>query len=368
MNKTVRYSVSFFVCAFLSVVFYSYRAPSHELVHTIYGDYTVQEPVLCDLLHSKAFTRLKGIRQYGVDDYIHVTKYPYNRHIHSLGVFALLRKYGAQLDEQVAGLLHDVSHTVFSHVGDHVAAQMHKQQFDQNDDAYQDNMHCWYLNQTDIAPILQKYDMNVEQINHKGGDFHMLEGDLPDICADRLEYNLYGGYIEGWITEQEVNELLSHLHYDGERWWFDDAYQARKLAEISLRLCEDIFASSWNIGSYEWAAKALLRAVDLDMLSMDDIHFGQDDAVWELLTAAPDENIKESVRCILSAKTAYKEADESDYDLSYVSKFRGINPWVQTHSGYQRLTDIDHDFIKMYDRVKLAVSQKHYLKFATATS
>ena len=39
---------------------------------------------------------------------------------HSLGVFALLRRLRAPRREQVAGLLHDISHTAFSHAVDFV--------------------------------------------------------------------------------------------------------------------------------------------------------------------------------------------------------------------------------------------------------
>ena len=37
---------------------------------------------------------------------------------HSLGVYLLLRRLGADRREQVAGLLHDISHTAFSHAVD----------------------------------------------------------------------------------------------------------------------------------------------------------------------------------------------------------------------------------------------------------
>ena len=42
------------------------------------------------------------------------------RYEHSVGVMLLVRRFGASLDEQIAALLHDVSHTAFSHVIDYV--------------------------------------------------------------------------------------------------------------------------------------------------------------------------------------------------------------------------------------------------------
>ena len=45
---------------------------------------------------------------------------PITRYEHSVGVMLLARRVGGGLREQVAALLHDVSHTAFSHVIDHV--------------------------------------------------------------------------------------------------------------------------------------------------------------------------------------------------------------------------------------------------------
>ena len=88
-----------------------------EKVDTFYGSIDVQEPVLIDLIHSPAVQRLKRVHQYGVAFYT-THKENYTRYDHSLGVFAILRLKEASLQEQIAGLLHDVSHTAFSHVGD----------------------------------------------------------------------------------------------------------------------------------------------------------------------------------------------------------------------------------------------------------
>ncbi len=345
-----------------------YKGPMHnqtsvELVHTIYGDVEITEPVLIDLIHSKAFCRLQNINQYGVDYYISKTTVPYTRYTHSLGVFYLLRKNGAPLQEQMAGLLHDVSHTVFSHVGDHVAAQLQHHECDQNDDAYQDCVHVSYLKQTDIADILKKHNVAIEDMDHKCGAYCMLERDLPDICADRLEYVLYGGYIEGWLTANELRELADAVHYTDGNWVFDTDEHAKKFATISIRLCDEIFASDWNIGSYEWAAKALLRAVDLGMITMQDIHFGCDDEVWQKLTTSNDELIAKAVDNILHAKTLYEKSDENQYDLAFTGKFRGIDPLVSDNQGTVRLSQHDHEFAQLFHEKHDELAGKRYYRY-----
>src|SRR5690554_5599914 len=97
-----------------------------EKIETFYGLIDVEEPLLLELIEHPAFQRLKGVHQYGVSYYT-THKEEYTRYDHSLGVFALLRAKGSPLKEQVAGLLHDVSHTAFSHVGDWIFGKINQE-------------------------------------------------------------------------------------------------------------------------------------------------------------------------------------------------------------------------------------------------
>src|SRR5207245_2399122 len=149
---------------------------------------------------------LKELHQYGVSYYITHPE-EYNRYDHSVGVFAILRLKGASIEEQVAGLLHDVSHTVFSHVGDFIFARSVEKE------CYQDNIHEWFLNKYGIKEILEKYGFSVSQICHKSGNFLALEQDLPNLCADRIDYNLQGAYYQGFLNKAEIAQILQDLQF-----------------------------------------------------------------------------------------------------------------------------------------------------------
>ncbi len=332
------------------------------VVETIYGKTDVTEPVLIELFESKAFNRLHLIHQYGVAPYFHTTVYPYSRYDHSVGVFYLVRMYGGSLQEQIVSLLHDVSHTVFSHVGDHVADYLKKRIFDQNKEAYQDMVHVSYLQKTDIASILKAHSYALEDMDHKNGHYLMLEQDLPAMCADRLEYTLYGAYIEGWMSQGDIKTMLSSIRYQDGFWFFIDKDQALQFAEYLLRLTREIFASDWNIGSYEYAAKALLRAIKLGTLQEDDIYFGTDDVVWNVLINHSDTIIQEAVKKIMQAKNLYEPGTLHDHDLAFKGKFRGIDPLVMTEKGLMPLTSLDSEFSKKYEHEKMQISKIRYYK------
>lgn len=87
----------------------------------IYGKIEVNEPVLVEIINSYELQRLKEISMAGYYPGCPEFNNPeYNRYNHSVGVLLLLRRYGASLAEQIAGLIHDVSHSAFSHTIDYI--------------------------------------------------------------------------------------------------------------------------------------------------------------------------------------------------------------------------------------------------------
>src|SRR3954462_4493946 len=85
----------------------------------VYGDVSIDHPAILALIACPTFQRLRGIRQAGPS----ACAFPFKtvtRFEHSLGVHLLLRRLRADGREQVAGLLHDISHTAFSHAVDFV--------------------------------------------------------------------------------------------------------------------------------------------------------------------------------------------------------------------------------------------------------
>ena len=89
----------------------------------VYGEVTVDDPKALALIETPTFRRLKGVKQAGPSAFAFPFK-TVTRYEHSLGVYLLLRKLGAGAKEQLAGLLHDVSHTAFSHAVDFVVSSV----------------------------------------------------------------------------------------------------------------------------------------------------------------------------------------------------------------------------------------------------
>ncbi len=320
--------------------------------HQLYGTCEVSEPLLIDIIESPAFERLKHIHQYGVTYYIGACDYNFTRHEHSIGCFMIVRRFGGSVLEQAVALLHDVSHTVFSHVGDHIFADTHKTgYYSEAKDAYQDDMHCWYLQACGIGDILAHYGYSVEDVNHKTGKFLLFDRDAPKLCADRIEYNLSGGWYEHQLTKEQVLEILDALHFDDGHWYFNftDVCAARRLADVSIFLNQKIFASDWNCFTYEMAARAIQRAVELGVITFDDVHFSIDDVVWKRLCACNDSIVQQYMYRVIQYKQSFELLlDDGHCDMFLQHKFRHIDPLVQVaDKAFQRLSRIDDGFAKI---------------------
>lgn len=314
-------------------------------LETIYGNFEINDPVIIELLSHPMMLRLKNIRQYGVNYYV-IKPETYHRYEHSVGVYLLLKKYGASLKEQVAGLLHDVSHTVFSHVGEWI--------FDHKDglSSYQDDNHDSFLKATGFAEILEKHGFTLESINHKHNNFSLLEQDLPDLCLDRIEYNLQGGLRENLITKDDFDAILNSLKFKDDKWYFTDIENAKKFALISLYHTEKIWGSPLGLLTYKLTGQALKIALNKKYFSLDDIKFGEDDLIWQKLITIDDVQIKYLVNKLINHQNFYLPSSAEEADFFLHSKFRGVNPWVKINNKFQRLTEVDADYAEKYFALK----------------
>lgn len=331
------------------------------VLNTLYGDFKVTEPILIDLLNSKAVLRMKKLKQFGI---LHYAKDfgVYNRYIHSVGVFVLIRKYGASLEEQIAGLLHDVSHTAFSHLADSLFVDKVTE-----NNSYQDNIHKWFLEQTDIPQIAAKYGYTIDDFLHKQDGFKCLEQKLPDLCADRLEYILYENALNIGNPNSAENKkfakyILDNLHFENGTWYFDTPDAAYAYAKLTLDIPRESWMSNWAAYLDHKASGMVKRAVELKLIDQEIIHFGTDKKVWEKLENSNDPEIKAVMNIIYNYSDYCHAGTEDNYDLHFKRKFKGVNPYVKTKNGLKRLTEIDKDFANYYDHVRKEVGKGAYIK------
>jgi HD superfamily phosphohydrolase len=329
-------------------------------LETPYGTFEIKEPVLIDLINSPSMQRLKYINQYGITAYA-TDIASFSRYDHSIGVFVLLRKFNIPLHEQIAGLLHDVSHTVFSHIGDLIFNHVSEK------NSYQDDIHEWFIQKTELAEILARHGFLVKDILHKQKKFQALEQDLPHLCADRLEYNIRGALVEKHINQDDVDALLQALQFADGKWFFTEVDQAKKLAFASLYLQQFVYTSPANCLMNFWTGQALRRALAIDLISMDDIHFSVDDRVLEKLKKSNDHIIMDLLDKIFNQQHLIGKGTFDAHDFHFALKFRGINPFVLVKNKLQLLTELDEGYLIYFQKVKTCTREGWYISLKSKT-
>lgn len=270
----------------------------------------------------------------------------YTRHAHSLGVFAILRLKNASLEEQISGLLHDISHTAFSHVGDWVFAREHR------DDDYQSTIHNAYLAECGIEQILNRHGYTIEQVSPKREEFQMLEQPLPNLCADRIDYNIQGAYFQQFLSYEETQRLLIDLAFESGRWVIRDLDLAVKLTRFSLFMTEDCWGSALNWMSSRWLADAILQGMEIGQISAHQFRFGTDQEIWDQLSISKDLYIQNRMVMLRSPDLYYLVVDPTEAQTFLRFKCRGIDPWVIHDREIVRLTSICEELEKSFCKTK----------------
>ena len=343
LSRSIVVAVSAFVI-FVGFYFYSH---SRTFQSIIVWNEKIDCADVMPVINSGVMQRLRDIDQSGAARYLGVKLPVFSRYEHSIGVYALLKKAGVSKKEQVAGLLHDASHTVFSHVGDYIWA---KKINDYNEESFQDTIHLAYLRKNRIEPILKSLGMKLRDVDIERNEYKALEQSLPGMCADRIQYNIHTGLIMKMINEKDVREILGDLKYEDEKWFFKDPIVARKFANLSVYFTQNFWGSKWNTTMNIHFANALKRAIELKIISEDEL-FSTDSVVLNKLLKSGDGVIKLNLQ--QCEKPLEKIPGQNYKSEKFYPKFRCIDPLIKQSSGkFVRLSEIDVMFKSNYDAVK----------------
>ena len=229
----------------------------------IYSVEEIKDKVLIELINSKPIQRLKGIKQAGITGHI-LEDRDCTRYDHSVGVMVLLRKKQASLEEQIAGLLHDVSHTAFSHVVDFV--------YKTKEHNYHELFYEKIIRNSEIPSILKKHGFNLNRLSNEN-NFHLLEREIPDLCADRIDYALRD--LNGFYTNGKLDNFIRSLVNINNEFVFSDFETAKEFAFNFINLDEKIWANIIEVTYFQIAADAIKIALENNILKEEDL-FKQD--------------------------------------------------------------------------------------------
>lgn len=309
-----------------------------QLSDPIYGDVVINEPILEELIKSPPLERLHDISQYGIPDKYFNYK-NFTRYQHSVGVMLLLKRLGASLEEQAAGLLHDVSIFAFSHIADMLFGQAH-----QGMESYHDSFHQQFIQDSKLAKILEAFNLSAEHVSDLT-NFSLLENEIPDLCADRIDYALQE-FHQRLPSPPSITKCLDGLmNYEGEI-VYEDVGSAFEFASSFLRLQQEFWGSEDNTRRCVVFTSVLRRAIDLGIIQEKDF-FKTETEVLGLVEASNDSVIQEGLSLLRNPNFPYVLRNEV-----FHKKFRHVDPKVINGKDIHRLSEINGDFAMLLEQYR----------------
>lgn len=319
----------------------------------IYGKVKISEPIVLELIKNSSIQRLKEINQAG---------YPkpffsiplHSRFEHSIGVYLLLKKYNAPLEEQIAGLIHDVSHSVFSHCIDYALNEGSEKT--QN---HQDNIFEEFVKQTDIPEILNKQGMDINYILNDS-NFPLKEKKLPDLCADRIDYSLRTAIMFDMISKKELEHIFNSLTTESNNWVFNDFQTAKNYAELFLRLNNFCYAGLSSALMFRTVGDCLKYALQKNYVTKSDLYSTDKKVLGKIRQYLVTDKHLKFLFDKMNGKIGFK-LDSHNYNAHVFCKSRVVDPLFKQNGKIKKVSEVDENWIKVLERE--SIPKEYFIKF-----
>ncbi|MFB7157298.1 HD domain-containing protein [Lysinibacillus sp. NPDC056232] len=300
----------------------------------IYGEFEIED-VLEELILSKPVQRLKGIHQGGAS-YLVNSRWNVTRYEHSVGVMLLIKQLGGSLEEQIAGLLHDVSHTAFSHIIDFV--------LENKAEDYHEEIFMDVIRKSEIPIILKKYNYNYEHLLLNTTKWSLLEQPAPELCADRVDYTLRDMYVYGQISLEEIQMFLNDIVVQQGMMCLQRIECAEWFVKTYYKEVLDFFMNPLNIYAYDKLAQALKISIEKKIITLTD--FLKED--YELIDQIKSSNDRQVQSLLKQLHPDVKvRVDQKEFDIHQKNKTRLIDPSLYIHNRLIRASELSEDVRKM---------------------
>jgi HD superfamily phosphohydrolase len=315
----------------------------------IHGTHEISEPVLVELLQSPALRRLSGVCQAGISGLLGLTP-PVTRFEHSVGAFLIVRKAGAELDEQIAGLLHDVSHTVLSHLMDWALSEPGESFHEVHKDRY--------VAKTELPSILKKHGYtDLKPLDEEL--YSLVEWPAPGLCADRLDYAMRDTVAFRKLELAEAHKILASISaFSDETSRFlviKDEGLALSLARAYLLADKDVWSNPYHVDLSMRAGKIIGDMVRDGRIEEDKLWTLSDQEFWDALRAAAHPAELEEIKRIET-----EGLPESVPGLPKAAKVRTLDPDVCPPGTSQplplsRMSEVWAEEVENYRRSRQAI-------------
>ena len=287
----------------------------------LYGEYYVDD-VIYEIINTKIFKRLKNIYQSG-GGYLVNDLWNVNRHEHSIGTMILSLKFNGNIEEQIKALLHDISHTAFSHVIDYVLKN-------ENED-YHEKIQEDFLNDEELLSILEKYNLNIKRIMSKNYSF--LDDELPKLSFDRIDYTLRDLFRQKRISLKEIREIVNHLTIYQNKLCFNSLEIGKWFQKLYFQEVVEYFQNPLNMYINTMLCNLLTSALNEEIIHLQDFNFTDEYILRKINSSSKKKELEDII-----SKKKYDEFLLLKEKIKV--KKRYIDPYILVNNEIKRISEV----------------------------
>jgi len=253
--------------------------------------------------------------------------------------------------QTLAWLVHDVSHSVFSHVGDFVLWDVEEQEASEQ--------YITQLLQWDeiVMQELSKLDIKLSEIDDYE-KYPIADNHWPQLAADRLEYNL-SSWIAMWFREiSQIKKIYQNIsvminEYGNQELWFSDQYIAEDFWLLSIENDHISFSAPRSIVSMSFIADIIKKMLLNKELGHMDLYSLQDKDVIDMMNNSPDEQVRNMWKYYTQFSEFELHSSKPNmqkYSVSSKCKRRFVDPLISTQQWIVRLSKVSETFTQKRDQ------------------
>ena len=302
--------------------------------------------------------RLKGIGLLCGTDWtkLYRNRFYYSRLDHSIGVALIIWHFTHDKAQTIAGLLHDVSTPVFSHVSDfrkgdaltQTATEAPNETMIRRDKA--------------LLLLLQQDGLKVDDVV----DYHkypVADNEIPQLSADRLEYMYPSGMaLDGSWTMEEIARTYNDLEVlknedDEDELGFNTLAVAEEYCH-HFCMIGHILQLNENKLSLHMLGQIMNKAVTLGILTEEDFYAKSETEIIEQIEKSPQNTgyfarLYKTFRTMESIEHTSSPLPEDEYFcINLKVKQRFINPLVRDGEKVARLSELSSSSRKIIEDFK----------------
>lgn len=293
----------------------------YKINDELYGEYYVDD-VIYEIINTKIFKRLKNIYQSG-GGYLVNDLWNVNRQEHSIGTMILSLKFGGNIEEQIRALLHDISHTAFSHVIDYILKN-------ENED-YHEKIQKNFLNDEELLSILRKYNLNIKRIMLKNYSF--LDDELPELSFDRIDYTLRDLFRQKRISHKDVKEIVNNLVVYQNKLCFNSLEIGKWFQKLYFQEVVEYFQDPLNTYINTMLSNLLASALNEKIIQLQDFNFTDEYIIKKINSSSKKKELEDIIN-----KKKFDEFLLLEEKIKV--KKRYIDPYILVNNEIKRISEI----------------------------